>query len=149
MDENYLPYFIDEQIFIVDERSGNSALESKEDIQESPKPEIIAEVVIIPLLVLTGPLTSEDRALFSKILGALGKNINEVTIIENPNQLLPSYEKLIIFGDHLVDGTNQSYYSIIDNSTSWLRSNALSEIANSKEEKTKLWKALQLWFNIG
>ncbi len=152
--EEHIPFFITEQLFVLDDSSASEtpSVEEQPAVEEAPQPPAVTkveepEVLQADIIVVCDKYSPAEKELLSKILGAVKVDINEVLLIEGqPIQAL-TYERLIVFGDLSVPDTGPERYAA-DSGTKWLRAGSLSELSASQEEKMKLWNALKSWFGI-
>lgn len=173
-EDNYLRYFITEDIFIVkndnnepevqdpaDEKPSAPAQEApvlQQKVEEpappvvtptTPKPE--APASIHELAIWTPPLTSTDRELLVKILGAIKKDFNKAHLMEGINSYSPHYKTLLCFGYdkelELKLGTNLALYVPTDHASQQiLCSVSPADLQADATQKKHLWEALQKMF---
>ncbi len=99
-------------------------------------------------------ITAEDEAFLLKVLSAVKLSLNEVGIINIHNQQVGLDELkqlnpaiILLFNQENTFFTKLEQYAITNmGDLKLLWSNALSKIAADKEEKVKLWSALQALF---
>ena len=132
--EEHLHFLNDEEIFLFQEKS------------QAPD---LPEDIINPLIVLTQPLEPEQKELLEKILAAVNIDLAEVKILETKNvdSQPGECDKMLVFGDFRLEGMDGPKYEC-NAQSKYLNAAPLSIIANSKEEKTKLWQSLRVWFDI-
>ena len=167
MDNDYLPLFITEDVFIVKEtqQSGNApakdvqtpaSTDSKAEepivkpIPPAPKPKQ-EEQKIHELAIWTPPLTNEDKTLLTKILQAIKEDFHSAHVMEGISSYSPHYQKLLCFGYQkeleLKIGQSLSLYQPSDHASQQiLVSVAPSELHGDATQKKRLWEALQKMF---
>ena len=137
IEDQYLHLFITEELFNVKEG----------DTIEKPVPETEGHISIA---VLTNPLSDIQLALLQKILSSVNIDINSIEIIYSEEDLVFSFDKLLIFGTN-ISSTFENYPLFKVESYGKgeiLISKAINELEASKEDKMRLWQALKSWFKI-
>jgi DNA polymerase III psi subunit len=120
---------------------------------ESIYQEQLFSLTMPPTVIVNQPwekITTEERTLLSKILGALRLSLEGVSI-KHQNSLDLSHwiqkpKHLIYFGDP-VKGIQQ--YEVIEaNGVSIVTSESLSELLKNDASRKRLWQALKQQFSI-
>ncbi len=167
MDDNYLPLFITEPIYIVDEPTVSAtdektALESEDHSVskvEEPAPQ---PMVSVPepkqeepktheLAIWTPPLTSQDKELLIKILQAIKKDFHTAHIMEEIASYSPHYKNLLCFGYgkelELKVGQQIPLFEPTHHASQHiLTSVAPADLHGDPAQKKRLWEALQKMF---
>ncbi len=120
---------------------------------ESIYQEQLFSVTMPPTIIVNQPwekITSEERTLLSKILGALRLSLDAVSVKHQTTLDLSNWiqkpKHLIYFGDP-VKGIQQ--YEVIEaNGVSIVTSESLSDLLKSDASRKKLWLALKQQFSI-
>jgi|GEM_PF-1827603 len=173
MEDEYLPFFITEDLYLLDEIIPESVKETPpapvvEEKVETPaavveeKVETPATVVeepptaIVPptvhdLAIWSPPLTAQDKELLVKILAAINEDFEMANLMEGINAYEPHYHKLLCFGYQkeleLKLGTAvASYQPTKVSDRQILVSAAPADLHADKNEKGRLWTALQEMF---
>jgi DNA polymerase III psi subunit len=146
MNNEFLPYFITEEIYPIKE-SDKSNSPAKEVLhQESNNSSTSEESPInYELIVITGNINDQDKELLMNVLKAVKVNLARTLIkSETPNDL-DTYTKLLVFEDN----PNVEYYQVVKSDKGEkLHSKPLSVFHADRNEKIALWNALKNWFNI-
>ena len=167
MDDNYLPLFITEPIYLVDEPNSSapevqSSVETKDNPAskvEEPAPQ---PIVSIPkpkpeepktheLAIWTPPLTSQDKELLIKILQAIKKDFHTAHVMEGIASYSPHYKNLLCFGYgkelELKVGEQISLYEPTNHASQQiLTSVSPADLQGDPTQKKRLWEALQKMF---
>ncbi|MEQ8470803.1 MAG: hypothetical protein RIC35_06435 [Marinoscillum sp.] len=172
IEDSYLPFFITEELYIVEQgdsvQTTQPASIQSTSIAEDPVPQKAEEpketlsTPSIPiskptppkvheLAIWTPPLTSNDRELLVKILGAIKKDFNQAHLMEGINNYSPHYKKLLCFGYNkeleLKLGNEMTLYIPTDHASQQiLCSVAPAELHSDASQKKRLWEALQKMF---
>ena len=120
---------------------------------ESIYREQLFSVSMPPTVIVNQPwekITSEERTLLSKILGALRLSLDSVLVKHHTTLDLSHWiqkpKHLIYFGDP-VKGIKQ--YEVIEaNGVSIVTSESLSDLQKNDASRKKLWQALKQQFSI-
>ena len=139
MDINDLNFLIGEEIYVLN------------DIQETEEPKIeetVKSVRTYEFLILSENLSDDLNELLKKILSAVSVNIENTTRLDRAPSDDWQAHKMICFGKF--DGVQQSsYFEVLKgHGGEYLCAPTLNTIADSRDEKMKLWNALKGWFNI-
>jgi hypothetical protein len=161
IEDQFLPYFITEEIYMVSERiqqdkqvsDENSAVnEPDPQIQKDAKDSIeLPEERVHELAIWTPPLTTQDKAFIGKILNAIHKNMESAFVMEGVDSYKPQFKTLLCFGYQkeleLKAGKSVSLYNpvTIDHRT-FLTAVSPAELAADTKQKALLWEALQKVF---
>ena len=152
--EEHLPFFITEQLYILDDdqpvappATPEPASEPQDpvNVASEPEPEIV-QTLESEVIVIHEPCSAEEMELLKKILSAVKVNLDQVLMIEGEPSNPLKYQRLIIFGQITAESAGNALYDT--SNSSWLRSANLSTLAQSQEEKMKLWNALKTWFGF-
>ncbi|WP_421889531.1 hypothetical protein [Marinoscillum sp.] len=163
MEDQYLPFFITEDLYLLDEIIPESVKETptapvveeevethEESVVEEP-PATIAPPIVHELAIWSPPLTAQDKELLVKILAAINEDFKKAKLMEGINAYEPHYQKLLCFGYQkeleLKLGTTVEFYQptkVADRQI--LVSAAPADLHTDKNEKGRLWTALQEMF---
>jgi hypothetical protein len=166
IDEDHLPFFITEDIYIVAEDEVATDAGTTEAIQEQPKstapepqPKQQPPVPEIPkvtpkiheLAIWSPPLTAQDKDLLVKILAAIKKDFNAAHLMQGINAYEPHFKTLLCFGyqKELEMKTGKSvlmYDPTTISEKQILVSVAPADLHNDPAQKKRLWEALQKMF---
>ncbi len=120
---------------------------------ESIFSEQLFSVAVAPTIVINQPwekIGNEERNLLSKILGAIGRSLDSVSIKHQSTLDLSVWvekpKHLIYFGDP-VKGL-QPYEVVEANGVSIVISESLSTLLQNDPSRKKLWQALKKQFSI-
>lgn len=155
IEDQFLNLFITEDIYQLPEdplsqKEGKPVTASAQKLEEPPVV-AIKKPVIHSLAIWTPPLTLKDRELISNILKAVKEDITKAHIMEGIATYHPHYDKMVCFGYQkeleLKLGCEIELYkpSVVTNKKI-LISAAPVDLHDSKNEKGRLWKALQEMF---
>jgi len=168
IDEDHLPFFITEDIYIV---AGDELAESPKEEAAAPKPEPAKPLVNEPpkvynppvaetpkvtpkiheLAIWTPPLTAADKELLVKILAAIKKDFNAAHLMQGINTYEPHYKTLLCFGYQkeleLKIGKSVLFYDpTVVGEKKILISVAPADLHADASQKKRLWEALQKMF---
>ena len=152
--EEHLPFFITEQLYILDDDQPVAPPATPEpastpqdpvNVASEPEPEIV-QTLESEVIVIHEPCSAEEMELLKKILSAVKVNLDQVLMIEGEPSNPLKYRRLIIFGQITSESAGNALYDT--GNSSWLRSANLSTLAQSQEEKMRLWNALKTWFGF-
>ena len=164
MEDQYLPFFITEDLYLLDEIIPEAVKETppapvveekaekkqETSVVEEP-PAAIAPPTVHELAIWSPPLTAEDKELLVKILAAIKEDFKKAKLMEGINAYEPHYHKLLCFGYQkeleLKLGASVPFYEptkVSDRQI--LVSVAPAELHTDKNEKGRLWTALQEMF---
>ncbi len=173
MEYNYLPLFITEEVFIVQDNEQAAAEPSApptvKDIAHTeqpvsvgrvaepitpPTPKITvpkAEPIIHDLAIWCPALSAEDKNLIGKILQAIHKDIHKVHVMEGADAYTTNYKTLICFGFQKElsarAGTDIVPYTPLERSgKKVLVAVAPAKLHGDATQKKRLWEALQKMF---
>ncbi len=147
IEAEFLPYFITEELVIVHEASTNS----KEAVSAQKEPQIPvvpATKVLYKLMVLSGPMSPEDKALLGKILAAIQFQTEQVPMYESIPQDV-DFENLIVFGKEVpLKQPNEiaPFTPYTSDGKRYLKAPALSTFHRNDTLKKQLWVALKQIF---
>jgi DNA polymerase III psi subunit len=148
-DTRHLPYLIHEQIFKVNEPDVAAKKESipqAEDQSNLPQQKKATEKV--PLIVYSAPLTETSTILLEKILKAIQLDLKQVALLSEKDESFES-NRILMFGSVISVRNEIPLYQLTEtNGQEFLQANTLDIIADSVEEKTKLWTELKSWFKV-
>lgn len=175
IEEDYLPFFIKEDIFIMNEAGlvtetppaakPVSSPESmvKEPAVEKSTPPVTTPKINVPaptaqplhqLAIWTPPLMKPDRELLVKILAAVKEDFNSAFVMEGIGSYSGNYKRLLCFGYQkeleLKIGKKAELYAPvrIDNKEI-LVSAAPTDLHTDAAQKKRLWEALKVMYQIG
>ncbi len=154
-DNTFLPYFITEDIYVV----SKEVTESTSEYIAPPlkyKGANKKEILVLIENKEEEYLNSEDELFLSKILQAVGIQLDDIALVnlkavENFEQILEiSHTTAIAFTPkyaQLNSGISENLYEIqMQAAVKMLLAHPLHEISQEKEKKMKLWKQLQVLF---
>lgn len=162
MEDQYLPFFITEDVFILNEPNESasaSGIITEKTARKETKTEVVEEPSAIPptpleiheLAIWTPPLTKADRELLTNILKAIKKDFSTIFLMEGINSYQPNYHQLLCFGYHqeleLKLGSRiDMYQPVTAANQKVLASVAPENLQTDKNQKALLWEALQKMF---
>lgn len=164
IDEDHLPYFITEDIYLVKETSNEPAEKPSNStanpsvVNEPVEPVVAAptsppapEPAIHELAIWSPPLTAADKELLVKILAAIKKDFHQAYLMQGINAYEPHYKKLLCFGYqkelYLKLSKSVSFYEPTEISgREILVSVSPAELHSDPAQKKRLWEALQQMF---
>lgn len=150
MSDHFLPYFITEDLYLINEPKTTYTKEQPEAVtsQEKSIPDDpIKEPKHHPIVVISGSMSAEDQTLLTKVLEAVSVKITDVHILENTAFLSGiTFDKMLVFQQT----KDKALYSPAKSSQGEvLYSKPLAQLHTSREDKLLLWNALKNWFTIG
>lgn len=163
LNEAALKLLYDEELFIVKEKTYvQEANKTETEVVSEPAPEPITikfkgdnkkGIVILFENDKNEALEQSDETLLLNILKAVGLSLEDVALL-NHHTIGVDWKGKIEANKVLVFGTSPTAYSIScdtyaiteNESKQWLFSHSLSELANDKQLKAKLWGKLQELF---
>ncbi|RED95612.1 hypothetical protein [Marinoscillum furvescens] len=170
-EDQHLPLFITEPIYLVDEGAhteeqspaatppSKNEEPAKAPVPATPKEDKATPTPTIPkiapktheLAIWTPPLTSTDKELLVKILLAIKKDFNAAHLMEGINSYDPHYKQLLCFGYHkeleLKLGESIATYTPVETKGHRiLVSVSPADLAADPAQKKRLWEALQKMF---
>ncbi|MEQ9307023.1 MAG: hypothetical protein RJQ14_24125 [Marinoscillum sp.] len=173
IEDDFLPFFINEDIFIVDDGTSTISLEKPKNettqpptpIKETSQVKEPDEAIVTPtipkptpspattheLAIWTPPLTSDDRDLLVKILAAIKKDFAKAHLMEGINSYSVHYKKLLCFGydkelELKLGQSLERYAPTLHASQQVLCSVSPAELHADPSQKKRLWEALQKMF---
>lgn len=163
IEDQFLQHFITEDIFIVEEQNYSNRKEISSPTQANePDPEPISKPdskepnpvnKIYDLAIWTPPLTTKDRELLINILKAIKKDFSEALLMEGIVSYQPHFKTLLCFGYQkeleLKTGKQMPIYQPVELENRVFLVSALpADLHVSKNEKSRLWTALQTIFSV-
>lgn len=171
IDPEYLPFFIKEDLYILNEDIAPQAVaeptpiaikpnypsdkvENKEiEVKKSDSP-TLKKTITHSLAIWTPPLHKEDKELLVKILAAVGEDFNKVFIMEGIASYSPNYQKLICFGyqkemELKTKVTMELYIPQKMAEKDILISASPADLHSDTAQKKRLWEALKVMYKIG
>lgn len=160
IDDQFLPYFITEEIYSVKESP--TPTKTPETAPSEPTAEAVIplqtteiapppEEKVHELAIWTPPLTAADKVLVSNILKAIDKDLPSAYLMEGINSYKPQFKTLLCFGYQkeleLKSGKSVPLYTpvTIDQRT-FLTAASPADLQEDKKQKALLWEALQKLF---
>ncbi len=147
IEAQFLPYFITEELVIVNEAAISPKQKTLTVTEGSPS---IPKLETVPhmLMVLSTPMSAEDKALLGKILLAIQFQPEQVPMHESIPQDV-DFENLIVFGKEVP--LNQSaeialFTPYKSDGKLYLKAPALSTFHGNDALKKQLWLALKQIF---
>lgn len=143
MDVSDLHLFITEDLYLIREKKAavTTAPTERNDPAVLPGEQKSAP---IPLAIFHASDDKEDRALLDKIIQACKLSDGDFQLFDGGFDKEISFEKALVFVAEA-----QTYYEPVKYQNSQiLCARPLSEIATNKEEKSKLWGALQTFLSV-
>lgn len=147
IEAKFLPYFITEELMIVPE-ANSSAREAVSAQKEPQIPVVPPTKELYKLMVLSVPMSPEDKALLSKILAAIQFQTEQVPMYESIPQDV-DFENLIVFGKEvsLKQPTEITPFTPYESEGKrYLKAPALSTFHGNDPLKKQLWVALKQIF---
>ena len=156
MKDQFLHHLIHEELFLVPQQGPqieNIVEEptAKEEMVSRPETSEPTEKVIHELAIWSPLLTQEDRQLLVNILKAIGKGLDSVHLMEGVNQYQPNFKTLLCFGyqkelELKIGQATELYQPTQQGQQLFLVAAAPESMHANKEEKGRLWSALQAMF---
>jgi len=163
IEDEYLPYFITEDIYLVagdhpqPTANPEEATVTEPKVAAEVKPEPVAPEIpkvapkIHELAIWTPPLTAPDKELLVKILAAIKEDFSKAHLMQGINAYEPHYKKLLCFGYQkeleLKLGSSASLYQPTEiYGRKVLVSVAPADLQINQKQKALLWEALQKMF---
>lgn len=164
IEDQFLNLFITEEIFQLPEQEQEQktisaapapATHNSAPATEAAKPPTVPQPEPTPpthaLAIWTPPLTTKDRELITKILLAVNEDIRKAFLMEGIGAYQPHFEKLICFGYkkelELKLSASLDLYKPSDLAGKKVLISAEPDtLHSSREDKAKLWSALQEMF---
>ncbi len=166
IDEDHLPFFITEEIYLVNEtetleedKQEQNEPEAEAAVAKEPEPTYASPVTEQPteipktheLAIWSPPLTAQDKELLVKILAAIKKDFNAAHLMQGINGYEPHFKTLLCFGYQkeleMKIGKSVLMYDpteIADKDI--LVSVAPADLHGDPAQKKRLWEALQKMF---
>ncbi|MBI1184187.1 hypothetical protein GC194_07940 [bacterium] len=160
--DNYLPYFIEEELYVVEEKFKKTVAETKqhlasheEDLSNEALPQMVNNLLIIIRFESNNEAVANYKVFLTKLLAAAGYNLKTTdvvlmnrfkdmkakTIINQSSAL-----KVMAFGLDLQHADNFQLRNF--NGKRVLIAPPIERLHQDKDKKSKLWMLMKDMFNI-
>lgn len=163
-DHSFLPFFMQEAVYLVDEPTPVAPPADASGIVETPAiPEFSfqqKEVLVLIDEQCEDFLLPENEALLSRILQSVGLSTDDIALVNlhtmEPQAMIQALEKVpfrvvLSFGAQIEGGSSGNFFSpyvvsIDDTGKKVLLADCLEKISSDQDKKKRLWQCLQQLF---